>query len=58
MCNGSACDIISKTPLLQESLPSVYSDVSAQRDWIDRTIESNGGATYCPVSTTTTTPSR
>ena len=52
-----ACDIISKTPLLQESLPSVYSDVSAQRDWIDRTIENNGGATYCPVSSTVTTPS-
>ena len=45
-----AYNIISKTPLLQVGLPSVYSNVSAQRDWIDRTIESNGGATYCPVS--------
>ena len=32
---------------LQEGLPSVFSSVSAQRDWIDTNIQNNGGAKFC-----------
>ena len=30
-----------------QGLPTVYSSVPAQRDWINTTIENNGGAKYC-----------
>ena len=30
-----------------QGLPTVYSSVPAQRDWINTTIENNGGGNYC-----------
>ena len=31
----------------QEGLPSVYSSVSAHRDWIETSIQNNGGGNFC-----------
>merc|ERR1712210_156254 len=31
----------------REGLPSVYSSVSAHREWIETSIQSNGGGNFC-----------
>ena len=36
-----------KCDLIQEGLYGVYAEVGDYRNWIDTTISSNGGATFC-----------
>ena len=40
-------EIICIKNTLQDGIPTVYSSVPAQRDWINTTIENNGGGNYC-----------
>ena len=48
------------TTIFQEGLPSIFSSVAFQREWIDKKILSNGGGDFCvtqePPTTVTQEP--